>query len=118
MAHHPRSSPLIIARAREMRLALTDTEEMLWRELRGGRLGVAFRRQVPVGRYVMDFLAPSVKLVVEVDGGYHAARRAADARRARYLARLGYRVVRVEAEVVRADVAEAVARVREAIASR
>ncbi|MBK9002254.1 MAG: DUF559 domain-containing protein [Myxococcales bacterium] len=65
MAHRPQSSPLIIARAREMRFALTDTEEMLWRELRGGRLGVAFRRQVPVGRYVVDFLAPSVKLVVE-----------------------------------------------------
>ncbi len=82
-----------------MRLAPTDTEEMLWRELRGGRLGVAFRRQVP-------------KLAVEVDGGYHAGRRAADERRDRYLARLGYRVVRVEAERVRAELRQAVARVR------
>ncbi|MBK7581317.1 MAG: DUF559 domain-containing protein [Myxococcales bacterium] len=116
MAHHPRSSPLIIARAREMRSAMTETEEILWRELRGGQLGVAFRRQVPIGRYVADFAALSVKLVVEVDGGYHSLRRVADARRDRDLARWGYRVVRVGAEEVRADVHEVVARVREVIA--
>ena len=91
------------------------SEEALWQELRGGKLGVAFRRQVPVGRYVADFLAASVKVVVEVDGGYHAQRRAADARRDRYFARLGYRVVRVEAELVRANVAGAAERVRHAI---
>ncbi|MBK9002246.1 MAG: DUF559 domain-containing protein [Myxococcales bacterium] len=85
---------------------------MLWRELRGGRLGVAFRRQVPVERYVVDFLAQSVKLVVEVDGGYHAARRVADARRDQWLARWGYRVVRVEAEMVRRDLGAALERVR------
>jgi len=113
MAHRPRSSPLIIARAHEMRASPTDTEEILWRELRGARLGVAFRRQVPLGRYVADFVAPAVKLVVEVDGGYHVRRAVADASRDRWLARIGYRVLRVEAELVRANLAEAVARVRE-----
>ncbi|MBK7578939.1 MAG: DUF559 domain-containing protein, partial [Myxococcales bacterium] len=82
----------------------------------GGRLGVAFRRQVPIGRYVADFAALSVKLVVEVDGGYHSLRREADARRDRDLARWGYRVVRVGAEEVRADVRAVVALVREVIA--
>ncbi|GMV19779.1 MAG: hypothetical protein AMXMBFR56_80030 [Polyangiaceae bacterium] len=98
-----------------MRFALTDTEEMLWRELRGGRLGAAFRRQVPVGRYVVDFLAPSVKLAVEVDGGYHAGRRAADERRDRYLARLGYTVLRFDAELVRKDVREVLARITQVL---
>ncbi|RYZ01020.1 MAG: DUF559 domain-containing protein [Myxococcales bacterium] len=65
------------------------------------QLGVVFRRQVVVlGRYIADFLAPSVKLIVEVDGGYHARRGAADARRDEALRRAGYRVVRVPAELV------------------
>jgi very-short-patch-repair endonuclease len=80
-----------------MRLALTTTEALLWAELRGSRLGVAFRRQVVISQYIVDFCAPSVRLVVEVDGGYHAGRARADARRDRVLVRLGYRVVRVTA---------------------
>lgn len=55
-------------------------------------------------------------LVVEVDGGYHAARRVADARRDGALERWGYRVVRLDAALVRRDVALAVARVRAALA--
>ena len=61
-------------RAGDMRRAPTTTEALLWAELRGSRLGVGFRRQVPIDRYIVDFLAPSVKVVVEVDGGYHAGR--------------------------------------------
>lgn len=53
---------------------------------------------------------------MEVDGGYHALRRGADARRDRKLARLGYRVLRVDAELVRMRIAEAVALVRAALA--
>ena len=98
-----------------MRFNMTPTEEALWQELRGGKLGAAFRRQVPVGKYVADFLAASVKVVVEVDGGYHSERRAADARRDRYFARLGYRVVRVEAELVRRELAQAVKHVSAAL---
>ena len=88
---------------------------MLWSRIRGCRLGVYFRRQVPIGRYIVDFLAPAARLVVEVDGGYHAQRRAADARRDRKLARQGYRVLRIEAEVVRQRPEEAVALVRSAL---
>ena len=92
-----------------MRHNSTDTEAILWRQLAGKRLGVAFRRQVPVDRYIVDFLAPARKLVVEVDGGIHSVRRTRDARRDRTLARLGYRVLRVDAELVRRNTAEAVA---------
>jgi very-short-patch-repair endonuclease len=98
-----------------MRSALTPSEERLWLELRGGRLGVWFRRQVPLGRFIGDFVAASARLVVEVDGGYHARRRALDARRDRALGRLGYRVLRLEAQLVEQRLEEAVARVRAAL---
>lgn len=94
---------LLASRARTMRMAPTTTEALLWTELRGSRLGVAFRRQVVIGEYIVDFCAPSVRLIVEVDGGYHAGRARADARRDRELGRLGYRVVRVAAELVVRD---------------
>jgi hypothetical protein len=61
------------------------------------RLGVWFRRHVPLGRFAADFVAQSVRLVVEVDGGYHARRLASDAHRDRAPLRLGYRVLRLEA---------------------
>ncbi len=51
--------------------------------LRSSQLGVAFRRQVPLLGFIADFYAPSARLVVEVDGGYHARRVSADARRDR-----------------------------------
>ena len=66
---------------------------------------------MPIDWYIVDFLAPAAKLVVEVDGGVHVVRRSRDARRDRTLARLGYRVVRIPADLVRDNVAEAVARV-------
>jgi very-short-patch-repair endonuclease len=66
-------------------------------------------------RYIVDFLAPSILLVVEVDGAYHVRRGVADARRDRYLTRLGYRVLRLDADLVIAWLAEAVERVRDAV---
>jgi very-short-patch-repair endonuclease len=77
--------------------------------------GVAFRRQVPIDRYIADFLAPAVGLVVEVDGAGHSLRRSADARRDRVLQRLGYRVLRVDAELVRGNLAKAVALIAAAL---
>jgi very-short-patch-repair endonuclease len=102
-------------RARQLRSRLTPSEATLWEALRRGALGVCFKRQVRIGRYICDFVAPSAKLVVEVDGGYHRTRRAADARRDRALVRMGYRVVRVEAELVLRELPRALQRVREAL---
>ena len=108
-------SPVVVARARDMRSALTPSEQRLWLAIRGGALGVWFRRQVPLGRFVGDFVAASARLVVEVDGGYHARQRAADARRDRALQRLGYRVLRLDAELVSQREEEAVAQIRAAL---
>ncbi len=115
--HHRSSVPPHMAlHARQLRSHLTDTEQLLWAGLRGGRLGVYFRRRVPIGRFIVDFLAPSARLVVEVDGGYHASRRTADARRDEKLARLGYRILRIDAELVRRAPAEALVLVQRALA--
>jgi very-short-patch-repair endonuclease len=110
-------SNLLVSRARSMLYAPTPSEDALWQALRGSALGVAFKRQVPLGeRYIADFFAPSVGLVVEVDGGVHRGRCAADRRRDEKLRRLGYRVVRVQTELVLHDVEAALAAVRAAMA--
>ena len=107
---------LLVNRARRMLHTPTPSEEALWRALRGGALGVAFKRQVVLGeRYIADFFAPSVGLTVEVDGEVHRGSRAADRRRDERLRRLGYRVVRVDAALVMRDALAALAVVRAAL---
>ena len=92
---------LLSQRAHEMRANSTRSESALWAAIGHKQLGVVFRRQVPIGnRYIADFLAPSLKFVVEVDGAYHRQRATADARRDRVLGRLGYRVLRLDAQLV------------------
>jgi very-short-patch-repair endonuclease len=103
---------LLEQRAAGLRSAQTRSEQALWALIRGKQLGVWFRRQVVLGRFIADFAAVGARVVVEVDGGYHAARRAADGRRDRALARLGYRVVRLEASLVVEQPLEAVDRIR------
>ena len=107
---------LLEERAHAMRHQSTESEAKLWEVLHGGQLGVHFKRQVRIGRFIVDFLAPAAKLVVEVDGGSHTGREAEDARRDRKLARLGYRVVRVEAEAVLRELLKAVEIVSAALA--
>jgi len=100
-----------------MRHAATPSEAALWQALEGRQLGVVFRRQVVLlgGRVIADFFAAEVRLIVEVDGPYHARRRAADTRRDAKLRRAGYRVVRLDAELVLRELSVAVERVQEAL---
>jgi very-short-patch-repair endonuclease len=95
-----------------MRHTPTSSEARLFEAVRGERLGISFRRQVPlIGRFIADLYAPEVRLVVEVDGLYHARRQCQDARRDRALARAGYRVLRIEDELVVHDLPAAVERI-------
>jgi very-short-patch-repair endonuclease len=108
---------VLLERAAQMRHAPTASEAQLFEALRGGALGVTFRRQVPLlGRYIADLLAPELRLVVEVDGGYHVQRGRADARRDRALARAGYVVVHVEAERVHSELTAVVEGIRAVVA--
>ena len=84
-----------LRRRRELRHHQTDTEKKLWRLLRGRRLAAyKFRRQHPVGPFIVDFCCPTLRLVLELDGGQHATDIIQDAQRTRYLKTEGYRVIR------------------------
>jgi very-short-patch-repair endonuclease len=90
-----RYSSLQKGRARRLRENQTDVENKLWSQLRGRQIGgVKFRRQHPIGPFIVDFCCVERGLVVELDGGQHAERSAADERRTRVLERFGYRVLR------------------------
>ena len=82
-------------RARALRRAQTDAEAKLWHHLRAHRLlGHKFRRQVPIGAYIVDFVCPERGLVIELDGGQHVERVPYDDRRTAFLQSVGLRVAR------------------------
>ena len=85
-----------IESARRLRRNPTDAERRLWQLLRHRQLeGLRFRRQAPVGVYVLDFVCFEAALVVEVDGGQHAMeKKAADERRSAWLESQGFRILR------------------------
>ena len=102
--------------ARQHRSVPTESEQLLWSALNARQLGASFRRQVPLaGRFIADFFAPSVGLIVEVDGAIHARKLGADARRDLKLRRTGFRIVRVSAELVLRDLPAAIALIRAAL---
>lgn len=81
--------------ARKLRKNMTDAEQLLWRHFRDRQLGgYKFRRQHPIGTFVVDFVCLEKKLVIEVDGGQHAKQLESDVRRSDYLKEKGYRVLR------------------------
>ena len=81
-------------RARRLRKDATAAERILWRALREIALPVRVRRQHPIGRHIADFAVPARKLVIETDGGQHAAAACRDAARTRMLEARGWRVIR------------------------
>ncbi len=85
------------ATARRLRANATETEILLWKQLRGlETVGTHFRRQVPIGPYVADFACMAARLVIELDGSQHNtdAQRARDEQRTRWFESEGYRVIR------------------------
>jgi very-short-patch-repair endonuclease len=94
------------------------SEERLWRCLSGSKTGFAFRRQLVIGNFIVDFACTEVRLGVEVDGGYHEEQARQDAARDRELARLGWRVLHVQEDEVFEDVGGIVGRIVEAAAER
>ena len=89
--------PKRIATARNLRKSATDAEIALWKHLRNRLLGgVSFRRQHPIGAFIVDFVSLEHHFVVELDGGHHnePASECADKRRQEWLEKSGYRVLR------------------------
>ena len=80
--------------AKQLRQNMTDAEQLLWRHLRAHRLnGQKFRRQHPVGPYVVDFVHLGAKLIIEADGGQHNLSEG-DAVRDKWLISQGFKVMR------------------------
>ncbi len=105
-------------RARALRKQATDAERLLWRHLRNRQLdGRKFRRQAPVGPYVVDFLCLEDRLVLELDGGQHAEQQAADQARSAQLAGWGFRVLRFWNHEVLGNTEGVLQAVREALNS-
>jgi very-short-patch-repair endonuclease len=92
-----RVSRTLRGRAKALRQGMTDAERIVWHAVRAHRLnGATFRRQAPIGPYVVDFVCHAAKLIIELDGGQHFEPKqiAHDERRRGYLATQGYRVLR------------------------
>jgi very-short-patch-repair endonuclease len=90
-------SPSLRRHAKALRRDMTDAERVIWYELRAHRLsGAGFRRQVPIGPYIVDFVCHAARLIIELDGGQHfeAENVARDVRRDAFLATQGFRVIR------------------------
>jgi very-short-patch-repair endonuclease len=82
-------------KAQELRKKSTDAERLLWRHLRAKQLeGLKFRRQEPIGDYIVDFVCFDRSLIVEVDGGQHVREKAKDHERTKWLEDQGFEVLR------------------------
>jgi very-short-patch-repair endonuclease len=88
------TTPQTLSRARVLRKNMTDAELALWSKLRHKQLGVKFRRQVPIGVYIVDFYSVECQLVIELDGSQHVDQAEYDEIRTQYLHSAGLRVVR------------------------
>ena len=82
--------------AKQMRSNPSQTEEILWKALRARRLGgYKFKRQVPIGSYIADFICEEKKLIIEADGGEHELQKDKDQNRTEILKTTGYHVFRI-----------------------
>ncbi|WP_064742141.1 endonuclease domain-containing protein [Inquilinus limosus] len=104
---------MIDPRVRALRQNQTEAERLLWRQLRSKRVGgLRFRRQYPLGAFIVDFVWLAARLVIEVDGPSHDLTVDADERRTQWLEGQGFRVLRFTSDQVRyhlPDVVDAIA---------
>lgn len=104
--------------SRMLRNHSTLGEILLWQQLRAGAIyGYTFNRQRPIGRYIVDFYCSKLKLVIEVDGGYHfeEEQKLLDEERQHILEKMGLRFLRFHDEEVRKDMDHVLRRVHEFI---
>src|ERR1700743_1437952 len=108
------------SRAKQLRQAMTRAETLLWRHLKANRMdGVGFRRQTPIGNYVVDFACSASKLVIELAGGSpdFEERQRADQRRDAFFVSEGFRVLRFTNEQVMSNLEGVVEAIRQVTSS-
>lgn len=103
--------------AARMRKEPTNAERILWQELRTKKLGVKFRRQHVIDRFIVDFYCVELGLVVEVDGGIHMKKHGWDKERELILKGQGCRLVRIANKEVEEDLSNTVSKLKHIIHS-
>jgi adenine-specific DNA-methyltransferase len=102
--------------ARQFRKEPTRSEAILWQALRNRKLdGRKFRRQQPIGNFIVDFFCASERLIVEVDGEIHESQKDLDQQRQELLESLGLRFVRLNSYVVETNLSTALNKIRDAL---
>jgi very-short-patch-repair endonuclease len=105
--------------ARLLRKRPTETEKLLWRYLRSKQIdGFKFRRQQPIDNYVVDFVCFDKKIIIEVDGGQHAADKEKDIERDNYFKKHGFKVLRFWNNDVFKNIGGVLEKIRENCLSR
>jgi very-short-patch-repair endonuclease len=100
-----RIAPEIRNRSKQLRKSLTPAEQKLWKNLRNRNLGnYKFRRQHPIGPFIVDFYCAAVKLVIEIDGSSHIYQEEYDQTRTIWLEDQGYHVIRFRNDAVLQEV--------------
>lgn len=90
-----RIDPSLLEKSKELRSGATEVEKLIWSKIRDRKLGgIKFRRQHPMGSYIVDFVSLEKKLVVELDGGQHTEDREYDRQRTRWIESRGFKVLR------------------------
>ena len=108
----------LLDRAKHLRSEQTEAEKRLWYHLRAHRfLGLKFKRQKPIGRYIVDFICIDRRLVIEVDGGQHDAQTEYDEKRDAWLRQQGYQVLRFWNREVMRELDGVLERIRLAVIS-
>ena len=104
--------------AQLLRATMTSSESLLWDELKGNKLlGYKFRRQHPIGNYIVDFYAHKLKLVIEVDGKYHEKekQKKLDTNRTEFLEFNGLKVIRFKNKDVEKNLISVIQNIKEEI---
>lgn len=97
------ANPEVFRKAKELRENMTETEQLLWQELRSNQiLGLRFKPQHPISTFIADFYCHRLRLVIEIDGGYHLSKDQTDYDLGRdfEMEELGIVVIRISAEDV------------------
>lgn len=115
---HYGASKNIIDKANELRKNMTSTEMLLWQKLNKHQLkGFKFRRQHPINIFIADFYCHQLKLVIEIDGGYHNTKEQVeyDNNRTAELERFGITVIRFTNEEIQSDINSVTCKIEEYI---
>jgi len=102
----------MITVARDLRKEQTRSEQILWKALKNRSFnGKKFRRQQPIGPFVVDFLCPETKLIIEIDGDIHITQIKADRQRQKLLESLGFYFLRIKSDEVENDLSSVLSRI-------